>query len=151
MVVQVNAQHNQRTFHFADQTVQNNVWEMFSEERIPKYKQASIRTPRPQEHHNLTKDRTDYLWYTTSFRLEADDLPFRRDIKPVLEVASHGHATVAFVNNVFVGTTRPLLSDISYARASFFCFLSLFFFLHPHIWQIGNGMDDTQGVVTAPR
>ncbi|KAK3124088.1 hypothetical protein QOZ80_8AG0640270 [Eleusine coracana subsp. coracana] len=99
----VNAQHNQRTFHFVDQTVQNNVWEMFNEEQIPKYKQANIRTPRPLEHYNLSKDKTDYVWYTTSFRLEADDLPFRRDIKPVLEVASHGHATVAFVNDVFVG------------------------------------------------
>jgi hypothetical protein len=96
-MVQVNAQHNQRTFHFADQTAQDNVWEMFSEEKIPKYRKASVRTPRPQELYNLTKDRTDYLWYTTSFRLEADDLPFRRDIKPVLEVASHGHATVVFV------------------------------------------------------
>ena len=30
-------------------------------------------------------------------------MPFRRDIRPVLEVNSHGHASVAFVNNVFVG------------------------------------------------
>ncbi|XP_062196438.1 beta-galactosidase 11-like [Phragmites australis] len=99
----VNAQHNQRTFHFADQTVQNNVWEMYTEEKIPRYKEAKIRMQKPQEMYNLTKDKTDYLWYTTGFRLEADDLPFRSDIRPVLEVSSHGHAMVAFVNDVFVG------------------------------------------------
>lgn len=30
-------------------------------------------------------------------------MPFRRDVRPVLEVNSHGHSSVAFVNNVFVG------------------------------------------------
>jgi hypothetical protein len=40
-----------------------------------------------------------------SFRLEPDDMPIRRDIKTVLEVNSHGHASVAFVNNKFVGNT----------------------------------------------
>ncbi|KAF8753081.1 hypothetical protein HU200_011735 [Digitaria exilis] len=95
--------HNQRTFHFTDQTVQNNVWQMFDEEKIPKFKQAKIRTRKAEELYNLTKDKTDYLWYTTSFKLEDDDMPFRRDVRPVLEVNSHGHSSVAFVNNVFVG------------------------------------------------
>ncbi|PAN36604.1 hypothetical protein PAHAL_6G296200 [Panicum hallii] len=99
----VNSQHNQRTFHFTDQTVQNNVWQMYDEEKIPKYKQAKIRTRKPEELYNLTKDKTDYVWYTSSFKLESDDMPFRRDIRPVLEVNSHGHASVAFVNNAFVG------------------------------------------------
>jgi len=40
-----------------------------------------------------------------SFRLEPDDMPIGRDIKTVLEVNSHGHASVAFVNNKFVGNT----------------------------------------------
>ncbi|EEE69115.1 hypothetical protein OsJ_28192 [Oryza sativa Japonica Group] len=99
----VNSQHNQRTFHFADQTVQDNVWEMYSEEKIPRYSKTSIRTQRPLEQYNQTKDKTDYLWYTTSFRLETDDLPYRKEVKPVLEVSSHGHAIVAFVNDAFVG------------------------------------------------
>lgn len=38
-----------------------------------------------------------------SFRLETDDLPYRKEVKPVLEVSSHGHAIVAFVNDAFVG------------------------------------------------
>ncbi|ONM04238.1 Beta-galactosidase [Zea mays] len=99
----VNAQHNQRTFHFADQTAQNNVWEMFDGENVPKYKQAKIRLRKAGDLYNLTKDKTDYVWYTSSFKLEADDMPIRSDIKTVLEVNSHGHASVAFVNNKFVG------------------------------------------------
>ncbi|KAL6855899.1 hypothetical protein ACP4OV_018701 [Aristida adscensionis] len=99
----VNAQHNQRTFHFADQTVQNNVWEMYREDKIPRYKHSKIRTAKPLELYNLTKDKTDYLWYTTGVKLELDDLPTRADIKPVLEISSHGHAMVAFVNDAFVG------------------------------------------------
>jgi hypothetical protein len=65
--LQVNAQHNQRTFHFTDQTVQKNVWQMFDEEKIPKYKQAKIRMRKAQELYNLTKDKTDYVWYTTRY------------------------------------------------------------------------------------
>ena len=65
--LQVNSQHNQRTFHFADQTVQNNVWQMFDEEKIPKFKQAKIRTRKAEELYNLTKDKTDYVWYTSRY------------------------------------------------------------------------------------
>ncbi|PNT68547.1 beta-galactosidase 11 [Brachypodium distachyon] len=100
----VNSQHNQRTFHFSDQTVQGNVWEMYTEsDKVPTYKFTNIRTQKPLEAYNLTKDKTDYVWYTTSFKLEAEDLPFRKDIWPVLEVSSHGHAMVAFVNGKYVG------------------------------------------------
>lgn len=69
----MNAQHNQRTFHFTDQTVQNNVWQMFDEEKIPKFKQAKIRTRKAEELYNLTKDKTDYLWYTTRYMVASPD------------------------------------------------------------------------------
>ncbi|XBI09808.1 hypothetical protein VPH35_137276 [Triticum aestivum] len=100
----VNAQHNQRTFHFTDQTVQNNVWEMYTEgDKVPTYKFSTDRSEKPLEAYNMTKDKTDYLWYTTSFLLDPEDLPSRLDIKPVLEASSHGHAMVAFVNKKLVG------------------------------------------------
>jgi hypothetical protein len=64
----VNSQHNQRTFHFTDQTVQNNVWEMYTEgDKVPTYKLTNIRTEKPLESYNLTKDKTDYIWYTTRY------------------------------------------------------------------------------------
>lgn len=47
-----------------------------------------------------------------SFKLEPDDMPINRDIKTVVEVNSHGHASVAFVNDNFVGN-RTWFPDCS--------------------------------------
>jgi len=77
-------QHSERSFHTSEVTSKNNLWEMFSE-AVPKYHTTKIRAKEPLEQYNQTKDATDYLWYTTSFRLESDDLPFRGDIRPVLQ------------------------------------------------------------------
>lgn len=57
-------QHSERSYHTADKATKNNVWEMFSE-LIPRYKQTNIRNKEPLEQYNLTKDDSDYLWYTT--------------------------------------------------------------------------------------
>ena len=57
--------------------------------------------------------------------MESDDLPFRRDIRPVLEVGRHGHAMVAFVNDVFVGNLDPPPS-IFVTLISFFLVCSSF-------------------------
>ncbi|ONM23190.1 Beta-galactosidase 11 [Zea mays] len=98
-------QHSERSFHTSDVTSKNNQWEMFSE-TIPKYRDTKVRTKEPLEQYNQTKDDTDYLWYTTSFRLESDDLPFRNDIRPVLQVKSSAHAMMGFANDAFVGCAR---------------------------------------------
>ncbi|XP_014757381.1 beta-galactosidase 12 isoform X2 [Brachypodium distachyon] len=103
-------QHSERSFHTADESTKNNVWEMYSEP-IPRYKVTSVRTKEPLEQYNLTKDKSDYLWYTTSFRLEADDLPFRRDIRPVVQVKSSAHAMMGFVNDAFAGSGRGSKKD----------------------------------------
>ncbi|KAG1360978.1 putative protein MCM10 [Cocos nucifera] len=99
----VNAQHNARTFNTADVTRKNDKWEMF-QERIPKFLKRGIVASKPLELYNMTKDTTDYVWYTTRFRLEAEDLPMRPDIRPVLQVSSLGHALHAFVNRIYIGS-----------------------------------------------
>uniref|UniRef100_A0A0E0IN08 Beta-galactosidase n=1 Tax=Oryza nivara TaxID=4536 RepID=A0A0E0IN08_ORYNI len=98
-------QHSERSFHTTDETSKNNVWEMYSE-AIPKFRKTKVRTKQPLEQYNQTKDTSDYLWYTTSFRLESDDLPFRRDIRPVIQIKSTAHAMIGFANDAFVGTGR---------------------------------------------
>ncbi|XP_039792361.1 beta-galactosidase 12-like isoform X2 [Panicum virgatum] len=98
-------QHSERSFHTSEVTSKNNLWEMFSE-AIPKYHTTKIRAKEPLEQYNQTKDATDYLWYTTSFRLESDDLPFRGDIRPVLQVRSSAHSMIGFANDAFVGSGR---------------------------------------------
>lgn len=59
-----------------------------------------------------------------SFKLEDDDMPFRRDVRPVLEVNSHGHSSVAFVNKVFIG-------NLELAPPFFPCLLLLSCFSFP--------------------
>uniref|UniRef100_A0A0A8YH38 Beta-galactosidase n=1 Tax=Arundo donax TaxID=35708 RepID=A0A0A8YH38_ARUDO len=98
-------QHSERSFHTADVTSKNNLWEMYSE-LIPRFRKTKVRTKEPLEQYNQTKDASDYLWYTTSFRLEADDLPFRHDIRPVLQVKSTAHSMIGFANDAFVGSGR---------------------------------------------
>ncbi|XP_072979925.1 beta-galactosidase 11-like [Typha angustifolia] len=99
----VNAQHNARTYLTAKETQKNNAWQMF-QEHIPHFRRNSMTAQEPLELFNLTKDTTDYLWYSTSFNLEDDDLPMRHDIRPVLQVSNFGHMMHAFVNGKYIGT-----------------------------------------------
>lgn len=61
---QVNAQHNARTFDVAKESSVKNQWQMLSD-LIPTLRHASVISKGPLELMNLTKDTTDYLWYTT--------------------------------------------------------------------------------------
>ncbi|KAJ8490304.1 hypothetical protein OPV22_012025 [Ensete ventricosum] len=99
----VNAQHNARTFDVAKESSMKNQWQMYTD-LIPTLRHASVISKGPLELMNLTKDTTDYLWYTTSFKLDADDLPRRHDIRPVLQVSNLGHAMHAFVNGKYIGS-----------------------------------------------
>lgn len=63
----VNAQHNARTYHASVESNKDMAWQMW-QETLPKFDDAPIKAPRPQEQYKTTKDTSDYLWYTT--RLE---------------------------------------------------------------------------------
>ncbi|WOL18586.1 beta-galactosidase 11-like [Canna indica] len=101
----VNSQHNARTYVVSDVTNKKNQWQMY-QENIPTSKQATIKSKGPLELYNMTKDTTDYLWYTTSFKLDAEDLPFRNDIRPVIQVSTLGHVVHTFVNGEYVGSAH---------------------------------------------
>ncbi|XP_074580916.1 beta-galactosidase 11-like [Curcuma longa] len=93
----VNCQHNSRTFHLPNEPKKNNQWQMYME-HIPQMRDTHVIAREALELFNMTKDTSDYLWYTTSFRLEQDDMPRRRSIRPVLLVSNLGHGMHAFVN-----------------------------------------------------
>ncbi|KAG5247932.1 beta-galactosidase [Salix suchowensis] len=93
------SQHNSRNFVKSRKTDGKLQWEMFSE-AIPSNLPVDSRIPR--ELYNLTKDKTDYTWFTTTINVDRNDLSARKDINPVLRVASLGHAMVAFVNGEFI-------------------------------------------------
>lgn len=64
---QVNAQHNSRSFTPVVEIRKKRKWKMFKD-HIPRYQdQGIVRNYEPLELMNMTKDTTDYLWYTTRF------------------------------------------------------------------------------------
>nr|GMC65111.1 beta-galactosidase 13-like [Ipomoea batatas] len=98
------SQHNARNF-VPSKVAANLKWEMFHES-IPKHDSLSLKFQSPLELYTLTKDTTDYAWYSTRITLNKRDLPMRSDILPVLEIRSRGHALLAFVNGEYVGSNH---------------------------------------------
>ncbi|WOL17238.1 beta-galactosidase 11-like [Canna indica] len=90
------------TFHVDTEIDIDKKWQMYKE-HIPRIRDTVIKATTTLELFNMTRDTTDYLWYTTSFNLENDDLPMRSDIRPVLLISSLGHALLAYVNGKFMG------------------------------------------------
>ncbi|KAG6533703.1 hypothetical protein ZIOFF_007578 [Zingiber officinale] len=99
----INSQHNARTFDLSKDANNNKKWEMY-QEPIPTAK--GIKSQGPLELYNMTKDTTDYLWYTTSFLLDDKDMPFRHDIHPVIQVSCLGHVIHTFVNGEYMGSAH---------------------------------------------
>ncbi|XP_009631007.1 beta-galactosidase 13-like [Nicotiana tomentosiformis] len=95
------AQHNSRNF-IASEKAKNLKWEMY-QEKVPTINDLPLKNREPLELYSLTKDTSDYAWYSTSINLNRHDLPMRPDILPVMSIASMGHALAAFVNGEFVG------------------------------------------------
>ncbi|XP_056164652.1 beta-galactosidase 13-like [Syzygium oleosum] len=98
------SQHNARNYR-RSKVIDNLKWEM-SQEAIPDTAKVPVDSKVPAEHYGLTKDTTDYAWFTTSIEVSPRDLPMRKDIVPVLRVASLGHAVLAFVNGEYIGTAH---------------------------------------------
>ncbi|RAL48448.1 hypothetical protein DM860_005872 [Cuscuta australis] len=95
------SQHNARNFH-PSKIARNLKWEMF-QEPIPSFDELPIKNQVPREFYSLTKDTSDYAWYSTRIHFNRRNLPMRSDIHPVLQVASLGHAMLGFVNGEYVG------------------------------------------------
>ncbi|XP_068645354.1 beta-galactosidase 13-like [Aristolochia californica] len=97
------AQHNTRyLLPLPEFQKSNRQWEMWREP-IRQMKDADIKYPACLEHYNMTKDTSDYLWYTTSLYLNDNDMPFKKN-SPVMKIFSLGHAMHAFVNGLYIGS-----------------------------------------------
>ncbi|KAG8368086.1 hypothetical protein BUALT_Bualt15G0008700 [Buddleja alternifolia] len=95
------AQHSSRNF-VPSKKAKLTKWEMFKES-IPTVNDLEVKSKSPKELYSFTKDTSDYAWYSTSIAFDRRDLPMRSDILPVLQVASLGHAMLAFVNGEYIG------------------------------------------------
>ncbi|CAN4107357.1 unnamed protein product [Withania somnifera] len=95
------SQHNSRNF-VPSEKAKNLKWEMY-QEKVPTINDLALKNRVPLELYTLTRDTSDYAWYSTSINLNRHDLPMRPDIVTVLQIASMGHALLAFVNGQYVG------------------------------------------------
>ncbi|GER50249.1 beta-galactosidase [Striga asiatica] len=95
------SQHSARNF-VPSKKAKITKWEMYKES-VPSPHDLEIKSKSPKELYQLTRDTSDYAWYSTRINLDRRDLPRRPDILPVLQVASLGHALLAFVNGEYVG------------------------------------------------
>ncbi|PWA50766.1 beta-galactosidase 14 [Artemisia annua] len=99
--VQIISQHNSRNF-VPSKRANNFKWESYHEP-IPTFHDLPVQNKSPLELTSMTKDTTDYMWYSTSLNLDQDDLPMRPDILPVIQIQSLGDALLTFVNGQYIG------------------------------------------------
>ncbi|VVB09607.1 unnamed protein product [Arabis nemorensis] len=97
---QIVAQHSWRNYVKSEKTSKGLKFETYSENIPSKLDGDSLI---PAELYYLTKDKTDYAWYTTSIKIEEDDLPDQKKVKTMLKVASLGHAIIVYVNGEYQG------------------------------------------------
>ncbi|XP_010431800.1 PREDICTED: beta-galactosidase 14 [Camelina sativa] len=101
---QIVAQHSWRNFVKSEKTTSEGLkFEMFHENIPSRLGGDSLI---PGELYYLTKDKTDYAWYTTSIKIEEDDLPNKKGSKTILRVASLGHALIVYVNGEYAGNAH---------------------------------------------
>ncbi|KAK8626720.1 hypothetical protein V6N13_134352 [Hibiscus sabdariffa] len=96
----ITAQHNARNV-VRSKVTDKIEWKMYKE-ALPS--QFTNKAPEPQEFYHLTKDTTDYVWYSTSFVLGERDLPFKKGARPIVRMASEGHGVYVFVNGEYAGS-----------------------------------------------
>ncbi|XP_013621401.1 PREDICTED: beta-galactosidase 6 [Brassica oleracea var. oleracea] len=72
-------------------------WEVFRES-IPTFSDTPLKTKALLEHTNLTKDKSDYLWYTLRFESSSPCA------NPSLYIESLGHVVHVFVNHALAGS-----------------------------------------------
>ncbi|KAE8663527.1 Beta-galactosidase 14 isoform 2 [Hibiscus syriacus] len=97
--LEITTQHNRRNI-LRSKVASNIEWRMYNEGLR---RQFEHKEDHPLELFYLTKDTTDYVWYSTSVFLSENDLPFKKGTRPIIGVASEGHSLL-FVNDEFIGS-----------------------------------------------
>ncbi|XVE56106.1 hypothetical protein DITRI_Ditri03aG0210700 [Diplodiscus trichospermus] len=79
-------------------------WETYDEDISSLGKSSRITASGLLEQMNVTRDTSDYLWYTTSVDISPSESFLRGGQKPTLNVFSAGHALHVFINGQFSGS-----------------------------------------------
>ncbi|XP_022954831.1 beta-galactosidase 16-like [Cucurbita moschata] len=100
-------QYNTRTMKAVQKFDSPEKWQEFNEP-IPSFDQTTLRENKLLEQTGITKDSTDYLWYT--MRVEQDS----PDSQQTLEVGSRAHVLHAFVNGVHAGSAHGAKNESNF-------------------------------------
>ncbi|KZV16514.1 Beta-galactosidase 3 isoform 1 [Dorcoceras hygrometricum] len=79
-------------------------WETYNEDLLSLEDGSTFSAYGLLEQINVTKDASDYLWYTTSIDVSSSESFFHRGELPTLIVLSTGHALHVFVNGQLSGS-----------------------------------------------
>ncbi|KAK8580862.1 hypothetical protein V6N13_143921 [Hibiscus sabdariffa] len=86
-------------------------WEAYDEDISSLGESSRITAPGLLDHMNVTRDNSDYLWYTTSVDISPSESFLRGGQKPTLNVDSAGHALHVFINGQFSGSAYGTRED----------------------------------------
>ncbi|MCL7039501.1 hypothetical protein MKW94_011275 [Papaver nudicaule] len=85
-------------------------WQSYNEETAS-YDDNSATTRGLLEQINVTRDASDYLWYSTDVKIEPNEAFLKNGQYPVLTVMSAGHALHVFINGQLSGTAYGSLNS----------------------------------------
>ncbi|ONM40727.1 Beta-galactosidase 1 [Zea mays] len=106
MFIQVGSQISQMKMEWAG----GFTWQSYNED-INSLGDESFATVGLLEQINVTRDNTDYLWYTTYVDIAQDEQFLSNGKNPMLTVMSAGHALHIFVNGQLTGTVYGSVED----------------------------------------
>ncbi|KAL5557960.1 hypothetical protein UlMin_034171 [Ulmus minor] len=79
-------------------------WETYDEDLSSLDERSKLTAVGLLEQVNLTRDSTDYLWYTTSLDITSSESFLQGGQKPILNVQSAGDALHVFINGQYSGS-----------------------------------------------
>ncbi|KAL5788629.1 hypothetical protein ACOSP7_005578 [Xanthoceras sorbifolium] len=79
-------------------------WETFNEDIFSSEGDSTITVSGLLEQLNITRDTSDYLWYSTSVNISSSETFLNGGQHPTLTAQSRGHAMHVFVNGHFTGS-----------------------------------------------
>ncbi|XP_056167006.1 beta-galactosidase-like [Syzygium oleosum] len=86
-------------------------WQSYIEETVSAFGEGTFTKDGLLEQISLTRDGSDYLWYTTDITISPNEAFLRSGQYPVLTIWSAGHAMHVFVNGELAGSAYGSLEN----------------------------------------
>ncbi|KAK3438941.1 hypothetical protein EUGRSUZ_C03897 [Eucalyptus grandis] len=86
-------------------------WQSYVEETVSAFGSDTFTKDGLLEQISLTRDASDYLWYTTDITISPNEAFLRSGQSPVLTILSAGHAMHVFINDELTGSVYGSLEN----------------------------------------